>query len=99
MSWTTEHSAEVSFKAKGVTLKGGFEIADKSIDIEMDVPLLLRPFRQKAIDVVEEQIKEWIGKAKSGVARAAACASGISSASRLSSAPRECTVMPATFFE
>ncbi len=64
--WEGERRAEVSFAVKGMTLKGGFDIFDDRIDIEMDVPLLLRPFRQKALDVVEGEISKWVARARSG---------------------------------
>lgn len=66
LSWVNEHLAEVAFKVKGVGLKGSFEIKPTSIDMDMDVPLLLRPFRQKAVDVVEGEIKQWLDKARAG---------------------------------
>ena len=64
--WTGDKTAEVTFKALGSTLKGSFEILDKSIEMDMEVPLLMRPFKSKAIAVVEEKIRDWIGKAKDG---------------------------------
>ena len=66
ITWTGDRTAEVAFKAKGMTLKGTFEIRDDAIDMDMEVPLLLRPFRQKALDVVEGKVQEWIDKARRG---------------------------------
>ena len=66
ISWAGERRAEVSFAVKGMSLKGGFDILDDRIDIEMEVPLLLRPFRQKALDVIEGEITKWVAKARSG---------------------------------
>ncbi|MDP2340515.1 MAG: polyhydroxyalkanoic acid system family protein [Deltaproteobacteria bacterium] len=66
ITWPADRRAEVSFAVKGMTLKGGFDILDDRIDIEMEVPLLLRPFRQKALDVIEAEITKWVAKAKSG---------------------------------
>ena len=66
VSWTSDSSAEVAFSAKGVTLKGTFSILADRIEMEMEVPLLLRMFRQKALDVVEGEIVAWIQKAKAG---------------------------------
>lgn len=64
--WQGDSNAEVSFAVKGMNLKGSFEVLADRIDIDMDVPMLLRPFRQKAIDVVEREINKWIDKAKRG---------------------------------
>jgi len=66
VSWLSEHIAEVSFRAKGVSLKGTFEILADRIDIEMEVPLLLRMFKQKAVDVIEAEITKWVKRAKEG---------------------------------
>ncbi len=66
VSWTSDTAAEVAFSAKGVTLKGTFAILNDRIEMEMEVPLLLRMFRQKALDVIEGEIVSWIQKAKAG---------------------------------
>src|SRR5688572_27996867 len=66
VTWSDEKTAEVALKAKGMSLKGVFEILPDSVSIDMDVPLLLRPFKAKAMEVIEEQIRHWIGKAKTG---------------------------------
>jgi hypothetical protein len=66
VSWTSDTTAEVAFSAKGITLKGTFAILADRIEMEMEVPLLLRMFRQKALDVVEGEIVSWIQKAKAG---------------------------------
>ena len=65
-TWADEKTAHVEFKAKGMSMKGIFEILPDAVEMDMEVPLLLRPFKQKALDVVEKQIVEWIAKAKRG---------------------------------
>jgi hypothetical protein len=66
VAWTGERTAEVTFKAMGSILKGTFEILDDKIEMDMDVPLLMRPFKSKAMEVVEEKIRAWIERAKNG---------------------------------
>ena len=66
VSWTGPTTAQVEFKAKGIGIKGVFDILPDAVAMDMEVPLLLRPFKQKAMDVVEAQIREWIEKAKRG---------------------------------
>ena len=66
VTWSDERTANVALKAKGMSLKGVFEINPDNIAMDMEVPLLLRPFKQKALEVIEEQIKVWIDKAKRG---------------------------------
>ena len=55
--------AEIAFKVKGMSLKGGVEVKDSSIDMELEVPFMLKPFQGKAVSVIEGEIKKWIGKA------------------------------------
>jgi hypothetical protein len=66
MTWTSDTQAKISFSVKGASLEGGIEVGESNIDLELEVPFLLKPFRGKAISVIEEEIKEWIGKAKAG---------------------------------
>ena len=34
--------------------------------MELDVPFLLKPFKGKALGVIEEEIKKWMAKAEAG---------------------------------
>ena len=65
-NWVTDRRAEISFSVKGITLNGSVELQESSIDMELDVPFLLRPFRGKALSVIEKHIRKWIDKAKAG---------------------------------
>lgn len=64
--WVADNRAEIGFSAKGVKLDGAVEIHPGEIHLELDVPLLFRPFRKKALAIIEEQIQLWVGKAKNG---------------------------------
>ena len=64
--WHGDERAEVEFRAKGVTMKGNFELLPGAINIDMDVPFVFKLFQKKAIDVVEREIRDWIGRAKRG---------------------------------
>jgi hypothetical protein len=66
VTWTTDTTAEVLFKAKGMNIKGLFEVVQDAVHMELDVPMLLRPFRTKAMAVIEEEIQRWIERAKAG---------------------------------
>lgn len=66
VDWTSDYTAEFGFEAKGVKIGGDLELREKAIDVEMDVPFIFKPFRKKAMDVVEGEIDKWIGKAKKG---------------------------------
>ncbi len=65
-TWTTDDRAEVSFTVKGVTLRGVLEVRPTSIDMDLDVPFLLRPFKDRALGAVDQEINRWIEKAKRG---------------------------------
>jgi len=64
--WVNDKRAEISFSVKGMELEGALEVDDKDIAMDLDVPFLLKPFKGKAIGVIEEEIKTWIQKAKAG---------------------------------
>jgi len=64
--WLNDKRAEISFNVKGMSLKGVLEVGPSSIDMDLDVPFLLRPFKSTALGVIEEEIRKWIDKAKAG---------------------------------
>lgn len=64
--WRGDYAADVGFEAKGVKLGGAITLRDGAIDIEMDVPFLFKPFRSKAVAVIEDEIRKWIDRAKEG---------------------------------
>ncbi|MFT5992799.1 MAG: hypothetical protein ACJA1R_001673 [Flavobacteriales bacterium] len=65
-TWTTDDRAEIAFSAKGITLSGAVELKPDVIELELEVPFLFRPFKNKALSIIEEQIQHWIGKAEAG---------------------------------
>ena len=64
--WVSDSRVEIAFKAKGIRLEGRVDVLPESIEMDLDVPFLLRPFKGKALGVIEEHIRRWIGKAKAG---------------------------------
>lgn len=65
-NWVRDDRCEISFSVKGMKLDGALEINDKDIEMDLDVPFVLRPFKGKALSVIEEEITKWVGKAKAG---------------------------------
>jgi hypothetical protein len=65
-NWETDNKANIGFNVKGVSLKGSLEVNEKDIALDLDVPFLLRPFKGQALQVIEEEIRAWIGKCKAG---------------------------------
>ena len=66
MLWVSDDRAEVGFSAKGISLKGAFELKPGKIEMDLDVPFILKVFKGKALSVIDEEIKRWIAAAKSG---------------------------------
>ncbi len=65
-NWVTPARANISFSVKGMTLTGSLEVSSTAIEMDLDVPFLLKPFKGTAISVIEGEIREWIKKAKAG---------------------------------
>ena len=63
-TWTGANNAKISFSVKGMTLTGSVEIKDTTIDLDLDVPFLLRPFQGQAVSVIDGEIKAWLAKEK-----------------------------------
>ena len=66
LHWATEERGDIGFEAKGVKLKGNVTVRTGAIELDLDVPFLLRPFAGKAVEVIEREIEKWITKAKAG---------------------------------
>lgn len=65
-NWKSENEAQVTFAAKGMSIQGNVLVRPEAIDIDLDVPFLLKPFQGKAIEVIEREFGKWIKKAKEG---------------------------------
>lgn len=65
-NWVTPNRADISFNVKGMKLNGSLEVLERSIEMDLDVPFLLRPFKGTALGVIEGEIKTWLAKAKAG---------------------------------
>jgi hypothetical protein len=66
LRWVSDKRAEVGFNAKGVKLSGAMELEPASIGVELDVPFLFRPFQKKALEVIGDEVRRWVGKARAG---------------------------------
>lgn len=65
-TWKSENEAEVTFSAKGVKLAGSLELVPGAIEMDLEVPFLFRPFKKRAMGIVEGAVMEWLEKAKRG---------------------------------
>jgi hypothetical protein len=65
VDWLSANTAHISFNVKGLNLSGSLEVLERSIEMDLDVPFMLRPFKGQALSVIEGEINEWISRAKS----------------------------------
>jgi hypothetical protein len=66
LEWVSDRRADVRISAKGIRLNGAFSIEEHAIELELDVPFLLRPFQKKAVEVIDREVNLWIDKAHAG---------------------------------
>ena len=64
--WKTDDSGEFGFVVKGFKLGGTIRVREKQIDVDMDVPLIARPFQGRAMKVIDNHVRQWVEKAKKG---------------------------------
>lgn len=64
--WVSDARVELGFTVLGKRLEGAMTVKAKKIELELDVPLLFRPFRGKAIEIIEKEALLWLEKAKNG---------------------------------
>jgi hypothetical protein len=72
IQWDRDNKARIGFSVKGVKLEGSIDILPKAIELDLDVPFLFRPFKGKAIEVIEREVRAWLDKAKNGELKAPA---------------------------
>ena len=65
-TWKTPTEADVQFTVKGVTLRGSLGLTKQAIEMDLDVPFLFRPFRTKALSLVEREVNLWLDKERAG---------------------------------
>ena len=65
-NWTSDTHCDVTFTVKMVTLEGEMTLEPGKIMMDLDVPLLFRPFKKLALGYVEKEIRVWLDKAERG---------------------------------
>ena len=65
-NWVDDRRCEISFNVKGIKLNGAMQVFSDKIEMDLDVPFMLRPFKGKALRVIEGEIQKWVAKAKAG---------------------------------
>lgn len=64
--WRGPHEAQVSMTIKGFTLKPRIAIRLGAIDVDVEIPLLARPFEGRARARIERELAMWVDKARRG---------------------------------
>lgn len=64
--WLDERKGEASFSILGRSLGATFEMTDTKVILDGKVPLLFKPFEDKALGVVKRELEAWLAKAKNG---------------------------------
>jgi hypothetical protein len=66
LQWMGERDARIEFQVKGLRLSGSIGILPRAIELELDVPFVFRLFKNKAVEVIEREVRAWLAKAKAG---------------------------------
>ncbi len=64
--WVSNTRMELSFRVTGKSLKGAMDIKTNKLSLGLDVPFVFRPFRGKAVSIIEGEVNAWIAQAKRG---------------------------------
>jgi hypothetical protein len=59
LEWIADYTAQIGFSAGGFKLRGAMEIKPGKIDISLDVPVVFRVFKKRAVSVIQKEIREW----------------------------------------
>ncbi len=64
--WLSADEAIIQFSLRGFQLKPRIRLRPGSIEVEMDIPLLARPFEARARARIERELALWLDKARRG---------------------------------
>lgn len=64
--WTSPDRAEFQLSALGAKVNGVIVVAAGSVDLDIDVPLIIEPFRKKVTAMVDEEVSLWLKWAAEG---------------------------------
>ena len=67
VQWRDADHATLSLHARGVSLQGTLSLRPSSLVLEVEVPLLLRPFVSKAKQIIEQHVQQWVDRAHRGL--------------------------------
>ena len=64
--WIDADHARVAFSAAGRRLTGNVVVGPEEIELELEVPFIFRLFHDRAIAIIEEDVRRWIERAREG---------------------------------
>ena len=64
--WVTDTRVELGFTVVGKRLEGTMTVQSSKLVLELEVPFMMRPFRGKAIQIIEREALVWLDKARKG---------------------------------
>jgi hypothetical protein len=57
LEWLDERRAQFGFTAKGMSVTGTVELRTGALEVDMDVPFVLRVFKQPAMRILDREVK------------------------------------------
>lgn len=66
LAWEDDGRARFGFRVQGRALQGTLRLRPQALEIEMEVPLVLRVFEGRARRAVEAEVQRWIERARAG---------------------------------
>jgi len=66
MMWIRDYTADVGVHIKGISLDGKIEVREREIWMSLDIPFIFRPFRARALAIIDREIASWVARAKAG---------------------------------
>lgn len=64
--WTSATQARIGFRARGMAVSGNVDMHPGELDVDLDLPLVFRVFKKRALAVVDAEVQGWIRRAKAG---------------------------------
>ena len=66
--WVSDLRAEIEVSVKGASVRASVDVLPAVLRIEVEVPLLLRPFKAVTVAKVESEARRWIAQVQSSPA-------------------------------
>jgi len=64
--WLDDDNVELSFVLRGRRVDARLRVEPDAIVISLSLPRLFRPFRRRAVAVIEQEVRRWVERARRG---------------------------------